>query len=329
MIKLSKNIFFGYSLNLSAKMPPGTIFIDIGEIAIYIYDLNSSPNLLATGGDSSGGGSGGGLDIVISDSFSDLPDGSESGELSYVKNSQGTLWLPGTLGGNFYPEGWYVWSGSAWVSDRNQIANAINSGLGGGGAVSSVNTQTGTVVLDADDISDSATTNKFVTSGQLSEIAANTSKTGITTTQSNAITSNTSKISYTDAAAVGANTAKIGYTDQAVSDYIKGNQTSNTKTVLTSSSGVINWTGAESNLYEIVLTEDTVINNPSAPVDGSSFLIRVKQDGIGLWELTYGSDFKWSGGVAPTITPDTNAKDYISVVVDGTSLDSTELQNML
>ena len=32
---------------------------------------------------------------------------------------------------------------------------------GGGGAVTSVNGQTGVVVLDADDISDSGTTNKF------------------------------------------------------------------------------------------------------------------------------------------------------------------------
>ena len=35
------------------------------------------------------------------------------------------------------------------------------TGGGGGGAVDSVNTQTGDVVLDADDISDTSTTNKF------------------------------------------------------------------------------------------------------------------------------------------------------------------------
>lgn len=38
---------------------------------------------------------------------------------------------------------------------------------GGGGAVDSVNGQTGTVVLDADDIDDAATTNKFATQAQL------------------------------------------------------------------------------------------------------------------------------------------------------------------
>jgi hypothetical protein len=38
-------------------------------------------------------------------------------------------------------------------------------------AVDSVNTQTGAVVLDADDISDSATTNKFTTAGDISKLA--------------------------------------------------------------------------------------------------------------------------------------------------------------
>ena len=41
----------------------------------------------------------------------------------------------------------------------------------GGGAVSSVNSQTGDVVLDADDISDAATTNKFVTAAEKTKLS--------------------------------------------------------------------------------------------------------------------------------------------------------------
>lgn len=41
---------------------------------------------------------------------------------------------------------------------------------GGGGAVDSVNGQTGVVVLDADDISDAATTNKYATQAQLDKV---------------------------------------------------------------------------------------------------------------------------------------------------------------
>ncbi len=55
------------------------------------------------------------------------------------------------------------WTGSDydWVTQSG----------GGGGAVDSVNSQTGTVVLDADDISDSSTTNKFTTSAEATKLA--------------------------------------------------------------------------------------------------------------------------------------------------------------
>lgn len=44
------------------------------------------------------------------------------GDLSYVYDSQGTAWLPGIVGGDYYPNGIYVYSGSNWASDRNAIA---------------------------------------------------------------------------------------------------------------------------------------------------------------------------------------------------------------
>ncbi len=55
------------------------------------------------------------------------------------------------------------WTGSDydWVAQSG----------GGGGAVDSVNTQTGVVVLDADDISDTSTTNKFTTAGEAAKLA--------------------------------------------------------------------------------------------------------------------------------------------------------------
>ena len=40
-----------------------------------------------------------------------------------------------------------------------------------GGAVDSVNGQTGVVVLDADDIDDTSTTHKFTTAGDISKLA--------------------------------------------------------------------------------------------------------------------------------------------------------------
>ena len=57
--------------------------------------------------------------------FAALLDGIVTGEIAYVFNSQGTAWLPSTLGGTYYPEGFYVWDGAVWVSDRNAISNQL------------------------------------------------------------------------------------------------------------------------------------------------------------------------------------------------------------
>ena len=59
-----------------------------------------------------------------------------------------------------YPAGFYRYSGSAWVFMGREAA-----------AVDSVNTQTGAVVLDADDIDDTSTTNKFTTATDISKLA--------------------------------------------------------------------------------------------------------------------------------------------------------------
>jgi len=100
-------------------------------------------------------------------------------------------------------------------------------------AVTSVNTQTGVVVLDSDDIAEgtsnlyytearvSANTNVTtntakvgITTQQASDIVTNNSKVGITTTQSDAITANTAKVGITteQSNAIAANTAKVGIT---------------------------------------------------------------------------------------------------------------------
>lgn len=56
----------------------------------------------------------------------------------------------------------YIYDGAAWV--RLNVDDQVLS----------VNGQTGSVSLDADDIDDSATTNKFATAAELADIAANT-----------------------------------------------------------------------------------------------------------------------------------------------------------
>lgn len=57
--------------------------------------------------------------------YSSLQDGTYVGDLAYCNQSEGTQWLPSTLGGTYYPAGWYLWNGTQWISDRNNISNQL------------------------------------------------------------------------------------------------------------------------------------------------------------------------------------------------------------
>lgn len=86
---------------------------------------------------------------------------------------------------------------------------------GGEGIVTSVNTKTGAVTLDTDDI-DEGDNNLYYTEARVSantDVVANTAKVGITTEQANAIVANTAKVGITtdQANAIVANTAKNSY----------------------------------------------------------------------------------------------------------------------
>lgn len=84
----------------------------------------------------------------------------------------------------------YVRQSEAWVS----LTHPTDS-------VTSVNAQTGVVVLDTDDIDEGAT-NLYYTEARVSantDVAANTAKVGITTQQASDITANNAKISFDSA----------------------------------------------------------------------------------------------------------------------------------
>ena len=70
----------------------------------------------------------------IAANHSSLRAGVNEGGLAFVENSEGTQWLPYTIGGTYYPKGWYVWDGAMWVSSKSNIAetlDAIGSGSSG------------------------------------------------------------------------------------------------------------------------------------------------------------------------------------------------------
>lgn len=49
------------------------------------------------------------------DLISEYPAADYNGDFAYVQNPQGTAWLPGSLGGNYYPNGLYWSNGTSWL----------------------------------------------------------------------------------------------------------------------------------------------------------------------------------------------------------------------
>ena len=72
--------------------------------------------------------------------YSELKNGTKDGILAFVENSQGTAWLPFSLGGTYYPSGLYVWDEptQTWASSRTKVAEGIDAATGSSG-VSSYN----------------------------------------------------------------------------------------------------------------------------------------------------------------------------------------------
>ena len=106
---------------LPAKLPFGDFYFAEDIEILYKYNYQGLPISL--------GGVGGGVSYKRAASYSVLVDGGAIGELAYVNTSEGTPWLPGTIGGTYFPSGWYLWNGTDWISDKNSIANQFETNI--------------------------------------------------------------------------------------------------------------------------------------------------------------------------------------------------------
>tara|TARA_R110002124_G_scaffold101996_1_gene249838 strand:- start:34 stop:1065 length:1032 start_codon:yes stop_codon:yes gene_type:complete len=106
---------------LPAKLPFGDYYFAEDIEILYKYNYQGFPISI--------GGTGGGTSYRRAEVFSSLEDGENIGDLAFVNTAQGTPWLPGTIGGSYYPSGWYLWSGTLWVSDKNSIANQFETNI--------------------------------------------------------------------------------------------------------------------------------------------------------------------------------------------------------
>ena len=73
---------------------------------------------------------------------------------------------------------------------------------------------------------------------------------------------------------------------------------------------------ALSNVFKIILDQDSTLANPTNLTHGMNLQWLVYQDGTGGWTLGYDSKFEWLVGSPPTITAAASARNVVSCVYD-------------
>lgn len=74
------------------------------------------------------------------------------------------------------------------------------------------------------------------------------------------------------------------------------------------------------NIFTVTLAGNRTLANPTGMIAGGCYSWLITQDGTGSRTLAYGSDFKWAGGTAPTLSTGAGAVDMISAIWNGTIL---------
>jgi hypothetical protein len=91
----------------------------------------------------------------------------------------------------------------------------------------------------------------------------------------------------------------------------------------------IAWDLSQNQVAKVTLGGNRTLSNPTNAVDGAVYILVVKQDGTGSRTLSFSSDYKFSGGTAPTLTTAASKADVITFVCEGTALLGVASQNFL
>jgi hypothetical protein len=84
---------------------------------------------------------------------------------------------------------------------------------------------------------------------------------------------------------------------------------------------------ADSNNFSVTLDTNATLANPTNIVAGQSGVIAITQDGTGSRTLAYGSYFKFSEGLAPTLTTTAAAVDVLVYYVESSTRITASLIN--
>lgn len=82
----------------------------------------------------------------------------------------------------------------------------------------------------------------------------------------------------------------------------------------------ISWNLDTNQVVNVTLGGNRILDNPSNMKNGATYILRVIQDGAGSRSLSFGSAYKWAGGVAPTLSTGSGAVDIITFISDGVNM---------
>ena len=90
----------------------------------------------------------------------------------------------------------------------------------------------------------------------------------------------------------------------------------------------IGWDLSINQVAQVILTDNRALANPTNKEAGATYVLIVKQDGSGSRTLSYGSEYKFPSGTAPTLSTGANDVDILCFVSDGTNLYGNAMLNM-
>ena len=148
------------------------------------------------------------------------------------------------------------------------------------------------------------------------------------------VTSSAAELNVLDGIPAGLTSTELGYSDGVTSAIQTQMDTK------TASTAVNNWTAgqsgeitaltdgatitidmADSNNFSVTLAGNRTFANPSNDTAGQSGSIFITQDGTGSRTASWGTDWEFAGGTAPTLTTTAAASDRIDYVIrSGTSI---------
>ena len=156
------------------------------------------------------------------------------------------------------------------------------------------------------------------------------------------VTASATELNVLDGIPVGLTSTELGYSDGVTSAIQTQMDTK------TASTAVNNWTAgqsgeitalvsaatitidmADSNNFSVTLAHNATFANPSNDTAGQSGSIFITQDGTGSRTASWGTDWEFAGGTAPTLTTTAAASDRIDYVIkSGTSIQAVATLNL-